>query len=313
MDNHVVNPKEIFGRSPDLYDQARIGYKQEFVTEILSQMLNEMPLGEILDPPITLKQIKVVDIGAGTGQLGAMFLKAGCDVTFVEPSKRSVGFLSTHFDGNPHAHIVHGKGEDTHLPDHSADIIVMGDAAHWLKPAQAGAEFRRILKPHGKVAAFARFWSQDSAITQKAHDLINKQSLAYRDSPTQLMRDIKNLRKRHGHHLINEEENAWRGYSFVQKYSKKELVDYFKSCSFTSDWLQQDEADFIHKVIDPLWEYAEKHEHLTEDDKLKVAYEINALYGSPRKRIERVGHHSASVHSIAGPTAVNSKASNGRH
>lgn len=285
MTSNVANPKEVFGRDPALYDHARIGYKEEFVLEILSQMLSDMKL-----VPKSMKSIKVVDVGAGTGQLGAMFLKIGCDVTFVEPSKRSVGYLARNFGNQPLAHIVHGKGEDTHLDDHSADIIVMGDAAHWLKSMPAGAEFRRILKPNGKIAAFSRFWSQESFITQKAHDLIHKHSLAYRDSPTQLIRDIPNLRKRHGRHLVSEEDNSWQGYSFIQKYSKDQLIEYFKSCSFTSDWLERDEPDFIHKVIEPLWAYAEKHDYLTAENELKVVYEINAMYGSPRKNLERNGH-----------------------
>jgi SAM-dependent methyltransferase len=46
---------------------------------------------------------------------------------------------------------IDGTAEATTLPDQSVDLVVAGQAFHWFDPPRAAAEFRRILRPGGKV------------------------------------------------------------------------------------------------------------------------------------------------------------------
>lgn len=272
LKSHASDPKEIFGHDPSQYDQARIGYDPTFVKQIFEAVA-----------PASAKP-HVLDMGAGTGQLGEKFLPLGCDVTFVEPNARSVAYMQQKFAHRPGTLVFEGSADAVSLPDRSVDLIVMGDASHWISPS-ALPELRRVLKPGGKMAMFTRYWSQESAITDMAHDLLMQHCSEYAASPTQLKRDVANMRTRLGRHLVSEEENFWRGYSFVQPYTKEALFNHFKSSSFTLPSIERDEKAFREKVIEPLWDYAQQHGLITQEGKMRLPYEINALYGAPRLRL----------------------------
>ena len=230
------------------------------------------------------RHLKVIDIGAGTGKLGAMFLELGCEVTFVEANPNEIAFLKKHFGDNPKVHIVHADARAMKaVQDKSADLVVMGDAAHWLEP-NVLPEFSRVLKPDGQVMLLARFWSQESALTKKVHELLMHECPEYQDSPTQLRRNMNNLRLRLGRHLVDEEKNGWHGQTLLTEYDKERLLNYFKSCSFSSDSIEKNEPSFVKNVIEPLWKFA-ADKNLLSKGKLRVPYEVNALYGGPRKQI----------------------------
>lgn len=271
-----VNPTEIFGHNPENFNNTRIEYPSEFIGEILRDVYHDSGLAP------TNAQPCVIDMGAGTGKLGKVFLDMGCDVIFVEPNPNSSEYLRKHFSNNPHARIVEAKGEKTGLPDHCADIIVMGDASHWLSGA-AAPEFTRVLKPGGQVASFARYWAPDNPVTMKLHRLLMRESQEYTRSTNKYVRDVPNIRRRQGHHLTQGEGGRWKGFGFIETYSKDELVAYFKGISSTTRVVERDEASFRKNVIQPLWESAAENDMLTPDGKLKVLYEVNALYGPPRK------------------------------
>jgi SAM-dependent methyltransferase len=276
----VIDPKEIFGHNPANYDHARVGYKPEFIKQMLFTMMPD------LDQRIAsgASPLSVVDIGAGTGKLGEQFLNYGCHVTFVEPNPHSAAYIAQIHGSRPDVKIINKPAESTELPDKHADIIVMGDAAHWIEPSTL-PELRRILKPEGKIAMFARFWSQESPLTEKVHDLLLKECPEYHTSSTQLLRNMGNLKRRLGRHLVSEEENFWHGYSFVKPYPKEDLMDYFRSCSFSAPAIERDEASFRKNVIEPLWEFAQSNGLIDDKNQMKVPYEINAMYGSPRLRV----------------------------
>jgi SAM-dependent methyltransferase len=280
MAKESVDPTKVFGANPANFNLSRMDYPEEFVSDVLQDIFQ----GSALAP--TNERPTVVDIGAGTGKLGSMFVRLGCNTTFVEPNPKMLQFLRNSFGGNPQARIIQATANDTGLPDNCADVIVIGDAAHWID-LDSLPELSRILKPGGQIASFARFWSLESPVTDQLHQSLLKECEDYRTSPNQFIRDIHNFRKRLGRHLINVESGAWRGYGFIQSYSKEELTNYFRGISSTSGLLEQDEALFRKKVIDPLWEVASRNDLLTTDSKLKVPYEIHVLYGAPRKRIEK--------------------------
>jgi SAM-dependent methyltransferase len=52
----------------------------------------------------------------------------------------------------PNFRTVTGSAEETGLPERSVDFIVCAQAFHWFDRAASQAEFRRILRPGGKVA-----------------------------------------------------------------------------------------------------------------------------------------------------------------
>jgi ubiquinone/menaquinone biosynthesis C-methylase UbiE len=272
-----VNPAEVFGNDPQNYDNVRIGYDTQFVGQILQDALASSNGAK------RRSSLVVADVGAGTGQLGEEFLKLGYKVIFVEPNVNSVAYLRKKHEFNPNVTIINSKAENIEIAESSADIIVMGDAAHWIDEKSI-TELRRILNPEGQIISFSRFFSQESPITHKLHDLLLEHCEEYPESTNQLVRNFGNMRRRIGRHLISEEENAWRGFVTTKPYTQDELVDFLKSLSFSANALEKDEVAFRRDIINPLWDFAREQGLLSKEDKLTIPYEISALYGIPRTR-----------------------------
>jgi len=93
----------------------------------------------------------IADVGSGTGLLAKLFLDHGNPVIGVEPNTemRAAGeeFLKYYKNFTS----VAGSAEATTLESDSVDFVASGQAFHWFDPANARDEFRRILKPGGRV------------------------------------------------------------------------------------------------------------------------------------------------------------------
>lgn len=95
---------------------------------------------------------QIADVGAGTGKLTENLLDLGFNVVCVEPNDamRAEGErLTGHRGAVWHA----GSGEETGLPDASADWVFMASSFHWTDPERSLPEFHRILKPGGYFTA----------------------------------------------------------------------------------------------------------------------------------------------------------------
>jgi SAM-dependent methyltransferase len=93
----------------------------------------------------------IADIGSGTGILTKMFLENGNPVIGVEPNKemREAGeHLLAEFN---RFESIDGTSHETHLPAHSMDFVLAGQAFHWFDRDKTRTEFMRILKPEGVV------------------------------------------------------------------------------------------------------------------------------------------------------------------
>ncbi len=91
---------------------------------------------------------RILDLGAGTGQLSESLLAAGHDVVAADTSADMLAQLSVRLPGVP---TLVARAEDLPLPDDDVDAVVAAQAAHWFDPVAAGREFRRVLRPGGAV------------------------------------------------------------------------------------------------------------------------------------------------------------------
>ena len=87
------------------------------------------------------------DVGAGTGISSRLLADRGARVFAVEPN------AAMRESAEPHAGVtfVDGTAEATGLGTASVDLVICAQAFHWFKPAEALAEFRRIVKPRGRL------------------------------------------------------------------------------------------------------------------------------------------------------------------
>ncbi|MFE9680776.1 class I SAM-dependent methyltransferase [Streptomyces sp. NPDC006285] len=92
---------------------------------------------------------RVLDLGAGTGELTATSAATGAEVTAVEPDGAMLAELRRSL---PAVRALTGSAEAIPLPDASVDAVLAGNAVHWFDMAVAGPEIARVLAPGGILA-----------------------------------------------------------------------------------------------------------------------------------------------------------------
>lgn len=120
------------------YVKYRPGYPPEMLPFLLKEGL--LTAGSV-----------VADIGSGTGMSATPFLENGNKVYGIEPNAEMRAAAEKIHAGNKNFISVNGVAEKTGLPDSSLDLIIAAQAFHWFDQEKCRAEFKRILKPDGKV------------------------------------------------------------------------------------------------------------------------------------------------------------------
>jgi SAM-dependent methyltransferase len=94
----------------------------------------------------------VADVGAGTGIFSALVLETGSHVIGVEPNQQMREAAQEHIGPHPRYRSVAGAAEATGLAKASVDLITVAQAFHWFPVEETSREFRKILRPGGRVA-----------------------------------------------------------------------------------------------------------------------------------------------------------------
>ena len=123
-------------------------------------------LDDLLDHK--LAGASVVDVAAGTGISSRQLAERGARVTAVELSGAMIAELAA---ASPGVRAVQGSGHALPLADGSADLITYAQAWHWMDPAQALPEIRRVLRSGG---VFALWWNQTDRSTGWAREQVDR-------------------------------------------------------------------------------------------------------------------------------------------
>lgn len=134
-----ANSTQRFSDRVDHYVRYRPGYPVEVLT-ILER-----------DAGLTRDSV-IADIGSGTGISAALFLEHGNTVFAVEPNENMRKAAESRLNHYQMFHSVNGTAEATTISSGTIDIVVAAQAFHWFDRTAAKEEFRRILKPGGRIA-----------------------------------------------------------------------------------------------------------------------------------------------------------------
>jgi SAM-dependent methyltransferase len=120
-----------FHRAADAYARARPSYPADAVAWLLPSGARE-----------------VADVGAGTGKLTALVAASGRSIVAIDPDAGMLQKLRAEHPGIP---TEVGSAEHLPLADASVDVVVFGQAWHWVDPVAASAEGARVLRPGGTL------------------------------------------------------------------------------------------------------------------------------------------------------------------
>ena len=145
MQQHA--PIGSFDELADAYDRYRIGYANDLYDAIFEYGL--------------APSSRVLDLGCGTGLVGAELLKRRCRVVGLDLSEK---MLARARQRAPEASFVQGRAEDMPFATASFDAAVSGQAFHWFDQPRVFAELNRVVRPGGVVAVWWKSFMRGDAI-----------------------------------------------------------------------------------------------------------------------------------------------------
>ncbi len=121
-----------FGAVADAYDRARPGYPTAAARWLAGE-----------------GQLRIVELGAGTGRLTEELVRLGHEVLATDPLEPMLAHLHRRLPDVPTAQAA---AERIPLPDRGVDVAVSAQAFHWFDLDRALPEIARVLRPGGVLA-----------------------------------------------------------------------------------------------------------------------------------------------------------------
>lgn len=227
----MKDPKERFTETAELYDKYRPSYPPELIAWV----------AEGLEA-----NARAADIGCGTGISARLFAGRGFHVIGVDPNEAMLD--KARKKGGP---FQHGTSDKTGLPPASQDLVFAAQAFHWFDIPSTLAEWRRILKPGGRAAAFWNDRTQETEFLKEYEALLEKSSAEYREL-TRRRSTLDELRAAAGVCAWEEASFPW-----VQAFDRDSLFGRVFSSSYVMHGLD-DRAAFERDLDDLFARRAQK-------------------------------------------------------
>ncbi len=205
-----LNPLNRFSDKAENYTKYRPNYPDTVIDKILEN-LN------------LANKLLAADIGAGTGIAARQLANKGVNVIAIEPNSAMREAAEKH----QNIEWKEGTAEATNLPDASVDLITSFQAFHWFNPEATLTEFRRILKPQGRLAIVFQDINREDEFTQAYGEIISK--AANNRPPTDFNSKIEPVRKSSDFEYID----CYK-FPYKQKLDLSSLIGLAKSVSFIS-------------------------------------------------------------------------------
>lgn len=151
----ITNPLSYFSNRGEDYEKYRLIYPASAIDAILSDFG-------------VSTQVIAADIGAGTGIGARLLADRGIQVVAIEPNED----MRTAATSHENVEFLVGTAEQIPLENALVDLVTSFQAFHWFDFDKSLKEFRRILKPSGRLALTWSFWDQDDLVSKEYTRLV---------------------------------------------------------------------------------------------------------------------------------------------
>ncbi|WP_406349912.1 class I SAM-dependent methyltransferase [Streptomyces sp. NBC_00658] len=136
---------ESFGVDAQRYDQARPGYPDTLVTQIVTGS----PGSDVLD------------VGCGTGIAARQFQAASCTVLGIEPDARMADFARARG-----LQVEVATFEAWQPAGRTFDAVIAAQSWHWVEPVAGVMKAARVLRPGGRLAIFGHAYEPPTEVAE---------------------------------------------------------------------------------------------------------------------------------------------------
>jgi SAM-dependent methyltransferase len=196
---------ESFGENAAQYDRARPSYPAAMIDDLMA------------DGPR-----RVLDVGCGTGKAGRLLAERGCEVVGVEPDPRMAEVARSYG-----LDVEGGKFEEWDSPERAFDLLVSGQAWHWVDPTVGLLKAAEVIRPGGRFAAFWNLGEHEAPALKAFTEVYERLSVEIRHSVA-----LGTYKRDGGASSVAELEAAGgfesidvRKYDWHQRYSRAEWLD----------------------------------------------------------------------------------------
>ncbi|MDQ6848519.1 MAG: Rv2175c family DNA-binding protein [Actinomycetota bacterium] len=135
---------ESFGTVAANYDRYRPGYPDALIDDLVAQGPRD-----------------VLDVGCGTGKAAVLLAARGLDVLGVEIDERMAEVARSHGIA-----VEVGDFENWDAAGRQFDLIICGQAWHWVDPNRGVPKAASVLRPRGYIAVFWNYDELDEPVQQ---------------------------------------------------------------------------------------------------------------------------------------------------
>jgi SAM-dependent methyltransferase len=194
-----------FGQDANRYERARPSYPAALIDDLVAE-----------------KPARVLDVGSGTGKAARLLAARGCEVLGVEPDERMAAVAQSHG-----IRVEVATFEAWDPAGRVFDLVVSGQAWHWIDPVSGPQKAAALLSPR---ACLAVFWNV-STHDPPAKSLLDQ---VYRQNAPGLAEGyvpLGNKRTARATHIAaiegtgSFEPAEVRRYDWEHRYSREEWLD----------------------------------------------------------------------------------------
>jgi SAM-dependent methyltransferase len=150
-------PRQTFDEVAELYDRLRPRYPAELVDDVVAS--------GALNPGA-----RILEIGCGTGQATVGFAARGFRLLCLEPGRNLARLARERLAGFPKVDIVEQPFEAWPLEPQSFDLVISGQAFHWVAPDVRFVKTAAALRADGALAVFGHVPLPGPAMLRRAID-----------------------------------------------------------------------------------------------------------------------------------------------